>query len=666
MKGVVAALGLISAASVLAAASIPVVIAQQQPVFRSGVDVVRLDVSALDRDFRPVRGLKTTDFSVREDGKPQEIVAFEEIDLPGSAAVPAGWLRDVSPDVRKNSIGDGRLIAIILDDATLPADPSMMRATRQAAEAVVAEMGPSDQVAVIFTRDGKASQDFTTDRGLLRAAINKVTPGFLFMGLQNTDDFYFHMSSIKTLSETIGYMASVADRRKAVVYVSIGVMLDSDAVARITAIGPDVETAGDDTQRDLQELVKEATTRAQQQQAYGQEMRDAFVSAQHASVTVYSVNPAALGALEAYLANRMSPMTGKLPGMTALMDQSRMRNDYLKTVSANTGGRAFTGMADMAGAIRNIFNETSQYYLIGYRSTRQPGDRRVKKVDVRVNRPGVSTRTRSAVYEAAAPAPKLRETAQARLTNALAGVVPKAEMELRAVALPFAGDGAKQPVAVMLGVHQVVPAAGDAPVDDTVDLDVRAFTNMGEPRGSTRRTANVRLRKGQTEGDFDVALRLELNPGRYQLRLAAHSKLTDRTGSVYYDLEVPDFRRLPISISGVAFAATPSTVIAPVDAFGSLMPVVPTTRRSFLATDVVTAFMRVYQGSGNSGRVIFTASLLAADNKAIWSESRILTGPDVLQPLPISTLAPGPYLARFVASSGGREVKRDVVIEIQK
>jgi hypothetical protein len=45
--------------------------AQTPPAFRSGVDVVLLDVTVLDRDRRPVRGLTAGDFTVLVDGVPR-------------------------------------------------------------------------------------------------------------------------------------------------------------------------------------------------------------------------------------------------------------------------------------------------------------------------------------------------------------------------------------------------------------------------------------------------------------------------------------------------------------------------------------------------------------------------------------------------------------------
>lgn len=48
-----------------------------------------------------------------------------------------------------------------------------------------------------------------------------------------------------------------------------------------------------------------------------------------------------------------------------------------------TGGRAFLNPPDIAGSIRQIFDETGSYYLLGYRSTRAARDRRTRKVEVR-------------------------------------------------------------------------------------------------------------------------------------------------------------------------------------------------------------------------------------------------------------------------------------------
>ena len=101
---------------------------------------------------------------------------------------------------------------------------------------------------------------------------------------------------------------------------------------------------------------------------------------------------------------------------------------------------------------------------------------------------------------------------------------------------------------------------------------------------------------------YDVLTRLDLAPGRYQLRLAAESTLFGKRGSVYYDVEVPDFSAEPLSMSGLALSLGGGAVTMPAGAFHPLVPFDPTSRRVFRSTDQVRAFVQVYQGG--SGRLM--------------------------------------------------------------
>ena len=53
------------------------------------------------------------------------------------------------------------------------------------------------------------------------------------------------------------------------------------------------------------------------------------------------------------------------------------------------------------------------------------------------------------------------------------------------------------------------------------------------------------------QGSLRMLNRFDLPPGRYQLRVAAHDSAGGNVGSLQYDLEVPDFQKLPFSISGL-------------------------------------------------------------------------------------------------------------------
>ena len=152
--------------------------AQQAPVaspqtFRVGTDLVVLDVSVLDKDRHPVRGLTTADFTVLVDEKPRPVVAFKAVDVappaPPEPTAPAGasWLRDVAPDVATNDHPPGRVVAILIDNYTIAEarlDASQIQTARQTALAVIDTLGPDDRAAVLFTDDRHSAQTFTTDR----------------------------------------------------------------------------------------------------------------------------------------------------------------------------------------------------------------------------------------------------------------------------------------------------------------------------------------------------------------------------------------------------------------------------------------------------------------------------------------------------------------------
>jgi len=54
----------------------PVVLVGQQPVFRSGTQLVHVDVVVRDSKGEAVKGLTQNDFEVLEDGKPEQISTF--------------------------------------------------------------------------------------------------------------------------------------------------------------------------------------------------------------------------------------------------------------------------------------------------------------------------------------------------------------------------------------------------------------------------------------------------------------------------------------------------------------------------------------------------------------------------------------------------------------
>ena len=210
---------------------------------------------------------------------------------------------------------------------------------------------------------------------------------------------------------------------------------------------------------------------------------------------------------------------------------------------------------------------------------------------------------------------------------------------------------------------------------ETVELLTGAFSPAGEDRGNFRQTAQIRMRVGAADAaEFDLLSRLELPPGRYQLRLAAHSTAIDKSGSIYYDVEVPDFTGPQLQMSGLVLAATPGRLAAPDDAVTDLTPIVPTSRREFAPTDAVRGFVQVYAGSRAPGVPIAVTTRITDDNDQVVSRTSEAFGRERfdaarlashLFDVPIDRLKPGRFLLTVEAALAGRTVRRDALLTIK-
>jgi Ca-activated chloride channel family protein len=159
----------------------------QQPSFRSRSDLVRVFVTVIDRDGRLVTTLGQSDFEIRDQGKPQPIVVFdnspqpirliEMLDVSGSMEGNLPLLRDASkalfgqlrPDdvARVGSFGrevtisdefthDARALMAALPDEIPPDAPTPLW---KALDRAMAAFGheSEDRRAVIVLSDGKDS-----------------------------------------------------------------------------------------------------------------------------------------------------------------------------------------------------------------------------------------------------------------------------------------------------------------------------------------------------------------------------------------------------------------------------------------------------------------------------------------------------------------------------
>src|SRR5438093_1520609 len=137
----------------------------QPPVFRGGINFVRVDVIVSDnKTGAQVADLKESDFDVTEDGKPQKIETFKLIKLDGGTAEsikePPREIRTDYDEEAEASREDVRLFAIFLDDYHVRRGASM--AVRgQLAQFVDTQLGPSDMIGVMYPLESTASVRMT-------------------------------------------------------------------------------------------------------------------------------------------------------------------------------------------------------------------------------------------------------------------------------------------------------------------------------------------------------------------------------------------------------------------------------------------------------------------------------------------------------------------------
>lgn len=166
--------GVIFAATVAAAAG-QAPTQQQAPVFRSGVDLVAVDVQVIGSDGRPVTSLSPEDFRVSIDRQPRRVVRsvvenFALRETAGNAAAPAaaaaGADEPAPPTARRYY-----LIAVDETSFDLTNAPIAMQAARK----FIDRLHPRDFVALFSYPQGGAFTNLTTDHATVRRALDRVT-----------------------------------------------------------------------------------------------------------------------------------------------------------------------------------------------------------------------------------------------------------------------------------------------------------------------------------------------------------------------------------------------------------------------------------------------------------------------------------------------------------
>jgi VWFA-related protein len=625
-----------------------------QPTFRVQVELVQVDVIATDAQGRSVGDLQKADFEVLEDGKPQQVATFELVDIPITAGRDrATTFGLTAPDVRSNASDTGRVYLLVLDDMHTRMDKSSY--ARIAAQKFIERyLEPGDLAAVVFTSARRnVAQEFTSDRRLLLASVNSflgmipdpasgvVPPGPLAIA-----DTARGVSG--TLTALAQFLGRVSGRRKACVYLGPGFQ-----------ITPRGGTPGALSPGEYQDLV---------------------AAANHANMAFYTIDPRGLSVLA-------EGATADAPSLdaAAALDAVDAAREGLGGLAADTGGFAVAGSNDLDRPFARIQRETSSYYLLGYYPAQQK-EGSTHKIAVRVRRPGVRLRARSeyAVPKASASTAtnmKARNV-PAALIPALDNPLPNPGIRFSVAASAFKGAGNASPWA-----HVVIEIDGrdlDLSGKGGVDVAAVAVDKVGKIRGHDVRHVDLGLDPSTLSRVKQAGLRIHsrvpLEGGARTLRVAVSDGSTPRVGSLSLDLDVPDFDKAPVSMSGVLVTdgrATQAPTANVDEEFRKSLGAPASIARDFRAGDALQWLVEIYQKSGAARDMRVTTTITASDGRVVFTreERRPMSEPrnarggvQVTGGMRLTDLPAGSYVLRIEASVAGekQQIARAVPFRVEE
>lgn len=322
---------------------------QQPPIFRTGADVIRVDVTVLDRSGKPVLDLTMDDFVIFEDDVPQKIQAFQFVEYTAAHDPDEDLTLTIGARDGRNEVlaQDGARLFLVFWDEYHILPNYQEKFLRDELEKFLRKMvNPTDFVALMDPWTPMSHLEFSRDRYRLwtQASELKGRKGVLIprnaaeenqMQMGNRVPFVREQVSLTALKSAIAYLGTLREGRKTVLYIS------------------DEFGLGPDTWTWARELIEAANAN---------------------NVAFYSINPQGLQ-----------------------VSRSNFRTGLLASIAHNTGGESFVSNSP-AAAFGRAVQQASSVYLLGYAPSPLRQDGKFHKIEVKVKRDGVQVRARNGYF----------------------------------------------------------------------------------------------------------------------------------------------------------------------------------------------------------------------------------------------------------------------------
>lgn len=613
--------------------------APQQQTFRSGVDLVAVDVSAVDRTGRPIDDLTPDDFVLKVDGKARKLSTAQFIDLRRTDD-------GVDPERAKFStnqgLAPGRLILVVVDEGNIHKGNG--RNVIAAATKFIDGLSASDRVSVEFVPGTGPLVGFTANHALVKEllanGVGKMVEAEVTrkVGLVEAFTFAREGADSRVFLEMIDReclggrnsapnleqcKAELANRARLLYQTSRAQAANSllslrGIIQRLaaTATTPTtlvLMTEGLAIDRDAADLSWVAPlTSLAQVNLYALQIDGSFTDASMGS---------------------QSP--------THYADHD-LYEEGLDKLAGEARGVVLPVAVSATSAFARLDLELSGYYLLSFEPDLVDRDGKAHDISVKVSRPGVTVRARPQFVVAP---PAANRTAEERLVDALKNPLPISDIGLKITTFTYRDDETKKlKVLVSTEIDRAFNPAGDFAFGCLLTDARGGLVGSQFENALALPSPDDRGRPQRYTGAF-VA-----DPGIYNVKVAVVDP-SGRTGSIERTFNARLETAGPLRLGELMLAETIGRTARPsVDGritAGTLMAYAEI--YSDTASALQNATLSIEIGKTESDPPVERAALRFSDRR--FDGKRAAEGS-----VPIAALPAGDYLARAVATIDGKVV----------
>jgi VWFA-related protein len=519
-------------------------------------DIVLTNVVVRDKKTgEVVKGLKRSDFTILENGKPQTIASFdyqnvdeaavlrENETVTGKATIADLLNRDFAASPA--ALRDHRLIVMFFDLSSMQPE-DIDRAVQSAQDYVNKKMQPADLVALVSMATGlNMDQDFTSDKAALLKGLGRYN-GTEGTGFANGNE---GGNSGGTSDDASSFTADDSE------YNSLNT--DRELYA-IRTIAKSLERV--DQRKSMLYFSGGLTRQGIENQA---SMRAATNEAVKANMAIYSVDSRGLEAMPPVGNASKGSLRGTAAysggAMQSQLDANFGSQETLATLSSDTGGKAFFDSNDFAPAFQQVLHDTEAYYILGFHSTNTARDGSYRHLTVKLNRNEVKMDYRPGYYAPADFQHQKTEDREVVLTEQMRSDLPATDVAVYLQALYFRIEGDKFfiPVSLIVPGSQIHSVKNGDRDKANIDVMGQVKNAQGIIVGNVRDNVKLTLDAAQQvqRKNIQYSTGFTLAPGKYHLKFVVRENQTGAMGSFETDLQVPDLKKSPLKLSSIVLSS---------------------------------------------------------------------------------------------------------------